>query len=67
MILDVLAEPRRALGPLWNGYVVLVHATAFLAGVGLVSLCLRRAPARARGTGGGWRRAPSPSRGRGRR
>ena len=34
-----------AIGALWSGYVVLVHATAYLAGVGLALPLLRRAPA----------------------
>jgi beta-lactamase regulating signal transducer with metallopeptidase domain len=39
----VLEEPRLAIGALWNGYIVLVHATVFLAGAALTLPLLRRA------------------------
>jgi beta-lactamase regulating signal transducer with metallopeptidase domain len=37
-----LDDPRAALGALWNGYVVLLHATVFLAGTWLALPLARR-------------------------
>ena len=37
-----LADPQAAAGPLWNGYVVMLHATACAAGIAAVMPLLRR-------------------------
>ena len=38
----LLADPRPAIGMLWNGYVVLLHASIFLAGSWLALPLARR-------------------------
>lgn len=43
MIANVLAEPHLALGPLWAGYIILIHATAYVVGVGLLYPFVRHA------------------------
>ncbi|HEU0015212.1 MAG TPA: M56 family metallopeptidase [Longimicrobium sp.] len=47
-VLELLLDPVRGLAWLWTTYVVGLHATLFLAGIGLLSLAARGAGAEAR-------------------
>jgi len=47
-VLDLLLDPVRGIDWLWHGYVVGLHATLFLAGVGVLSAAARHAAAEAR-------------------